>query len=171
MSRRSKSRERGRDRYRDRDYDSSQPVDDRESFDAHLNKDRVRVYEFVERQFNSYYENRNTRIITISNNWDLAKETGNLEIPFRIKGIPDCTVFCREMEALLEVRKPILEFNDEEGFVLKINYTDLKQASRRLIRLWSCFRYRNQTIQTIRDGFVIFGIMCLVYFVVSSLFY
>jgi hypothetical protein len=169
MSRRSKSRERGRDRYRE--YDSGPVLDDREAFDTHLNKDKVRIYEFVERQLLAYYENRSTRIVTLPKSWDLSKETGNLEIPFRIKGIPDCTVFCREIETLLETRKPILEYNEEEGFILKLNYQDLKQASRRMIRIWSCFGHRNQVVQTIRDGFVVFGIAAFLWFLMWMIFY
>jgi hypothetical protein len=140
MSRRSKSRDRGRSAFRAGEFEEigPKPADTRETFSDHPDKTKLQVYEFVKRQFRNYGENHDVDIVPQpSDTWEVAKSTKNLEIPFAVKNIPDCVLFVREMEAMLDVRKPTLEFDDGD-FVLKANYRELQRASGRGIKLPGC---------------------------------
>lgn len=150
-SRRSKSRDRGRSQYRGGDFEEVSLQNDREHIAPPADKRFIRVCDFVKRQFKNYGESHDMDIV--AKEWDVSKATDNLEIAFQIKNIPDCTVFCKEMEALLESRKPILEIDNGE-YVLKISYTDLQRASGRAVRLWTCFGMKNRIVRFTRNFLV-----------------
>lgn len=152
MSRRSKSRERGRSLYRPGEFEEigPKPADPRETFAEHPDKTKLQVYEFVKRQFRNYGENHDVDIVPQpSDTWEVAKSTKNLEIPFAVKNISDCVLFVREMEEMLDVRKPMLEF-DNGDFVLKANYRELQRAAGKGLKLPGCWGQRRRAVEVAR---------------------
>ena len=146
-------------------------TDEREVFAAHPDKHRLRVFDFVKKVFRNYTENHDVDAIPQpSDTWDISKSTGNLEVPFAIRSVPDCVVFCRELELMLEVRKVILE-HDSGTWVLKVNYHDLQRASGRGLQMQSCFGTRNRIIETARNGLVLMGLLFLLLLLFNWLFW
>lgn len=162
-SRRSKSRERGRSVYRVGEFEEvgPKPADTREAFAEHPDKTKLQVYDFVKRQFRNYGENHDIDIVPQpSDTWEVAKATKNLEIPFAIKNIPDCALFVREMEAMLDVRKPMLEF-DNGDFVLKANYRELQRAAGKGLKLPGCWGRRQRIVEVGRMILMAIGLLFL----------
>lgn len=163
-SRRSKSRERGRSVYRGNEYEGvlEKPVDEREKLLAvHPDKTKLQVYEFVKRQFRNYGENHDIDIVPQpSDTWEVSKQSKNLEIPFAIKNISDCVLFVRELEAMLDVHKPILEF-DNGDFVLKANYQELQRASGRKVIMSGYWGIRNRLVEVTKRILMLLGLVFL----------
>lgn len=170
-SRRSKSRDRGRSVYHGAEYEEVLPKPaEREAFAVHPDKTKLQVYEFVKRQFRNYGENHDIDIVPQpSDTWEVSKQTKNLEIPFAIKNISDCVLFVKELEAMLDVQKPILEF-DKGDFVLKANYRDLQRASGRRVILSGYWGIRNRVVALTKMILMLLGLLFLLIHLIYYVF-
>lgn len=164
MSRRSRSR--GRSLYRD---GTTAPLDDRSTFNETIDPKRASVFKFVKQQLKVYSDNHDMEITAApSDSWDIVKSTNKLEIPFSIENIPDCAVFCKEMELLFESSRVILEYDTKE-FVIKVAYADLLRASGRSLTL-NWFGMKHRLILIVRKALIFVG-LCATLYIVFTLFF
>lgn len=167
MSRRSRSRERGRVLYR---VDAEE---DRVGLNEKADPDLDKVYRFVRHTFKVYTEDHSgTDIVPRpSDQWSYDKVTDRIEAPFTLRSIPDCRLFCLEMENRLQTTRLALEWDTDE-FVLKANFPELLAASRQHPRFMSWFGLRTHIINAAQLLFIAVGIITCVtlmgYFAMSG---
>jgi hypothetical protein len=158
MSRRSRSRDRGRTLYRaDPDQES------RVGLNEKADPDFDNVYKFVKSTFKIYSEDHAGADIVArpSDQWSHDKGTNRIEAPFTLRSIPDCRLFCLEMEMRLQTTRLTLEWDTDE-FVLKASFRDVLAASRQHPRLLSWFGLRARVINAAQLLFLAVGIITCV---------